>query len=105
MAKTNCVESGACRNRDKIKAQLKIWIKSTEAFIKVANYSIALSEAKPIAYKALELMEISWVQVNSPSELSITKKERAEILISELKDYKFDCKFAAVNGIELLFKK
>ena len=105
LAKTNCVESGACINRDKIKAQLKVWIKSTEAFIKVANYSIALSEAKPIAYKALELMEISWVQVNSPSELSITKKERAEILISELKDYKFDCKFAAVNGIELLFKK
>ncbi len=105
LAKTNCVQSGVCRNRDKIKTKLKQWIKSTEAFIKVADQSIALSEAKPIAYKALELMELSWAQVNSPTELSITKKERAQILISELRDYKLDCKFVAVDGIELLFKK
>jgi hexosaminidase len=105
LAKTNCVQSGVCRNRDKIKAQLKLWIKSTEAFIKVADQSIALSEAKPIAYKALELMELSWGQVNSPTELNITQKERAQILISELRNYKLDCKFVAIEGIELLFKK
>ena len=105
LAKTNCVQSGVCRNRDKIKTKLKQWIKSTEAFIKVADQSIALSEAKPIAYKALELMELSWAQVNSPTEISVTKKERAKILISELRNYKLDCKFVAVDGIELLFNK
>lgn len=105
LVKKNCDQSGVCRNRDRIKKQLKVWIESTEAFIKIANQSKALLEAKPIAYKALELMEISWAQVNSPSEINPTQKERANILISELKYYNLDCKFVATEGIELLFKK
>jgi hexosaminidase len=105
LARTNCIQPGICRNRDKIKATLKTWISSTEAFIKITNHSYALSEVKPVAYKVLELLELSWLQVNSPSELNITQRERAFILISELRNYKLDCEFVATTGIELLFNK
>lgn len=105
LAKTNCMQPGVCRNREKLKNILRKWISSTESFIKVANQSNALSEAKPIAYKALELMELSLTHVSNPEALSITQNERANILISELKTYKLDCKFVAVSGLELLFKK
>lgn len=105
LAKTSCIQPGVCRNRDKMKVVLRTWISSTEAFIKIANQSNAISEAKPIAYKSLELLELSLAQVNSPSEITATQRERAFILISELRNYNLDCKFVATTGIEFLFKK
>lgn len=104
LAETNCVRPGVCRNREKIKLFLRKSIKSNEEFLKVADQSRAFMEIKPLAYKTLELMELAWEKINSPKEFNDDKMVRAIQLLEEVKEYKLDCKFSAIKGLEIIFK-
>jgi RNAse (barnase) inhibitor barstar len=61
-------------------------------------------EIKPLAYKTLELMELAWEKINSPKEFNDDKMVRAIQLLEEVKEYKLDCKFSAIKGLEIIFK-
>lgn len=98
----NC-KTGICKNRDEIKTTLATWIKAAEQFVKVGNQSQGLMEAKLLALKVQELCELAWRSVNSPSELKELDKDRAQVLLLEIENFKLDVKFAPIQTMKRLF--
>lgn len=98
----NC-KTGICKNRDEIKTTLATWIKAAEQFVKVGNQSQGLMEAKLLALKVQELCELAWRSVNSPSELKELDKDRAQVLMLEIENFKLDVKFAPIQTMKRLF--
>lgn len=99
----NYCKKGYCTNKQSLLNQLVVWAKSSEDYLRICPKSSSLSEAKGMIINIQELCEISWIYINSPSEITEKQKERAQNLINEIENFKLDVSFAPLKGFKKLY--
>lgn len=100
----NCKKNGFCQHKEDLKIWLANWATSAENFQRTSYHSTALSELHDLAMKVQEVCELAWRKINSPSELSDNANQRAKQLVSDIKTYELDVRFAPIDGIKILFQ-